>query len=76
MQPNAARIVEEIEDYGEGRCRICGWTLAADRANGCVDGDCSYRPTQSSDEWHKIVRRREHFERVDSAALDAAEGKK
>lgn len=65
---------EEIEDYGPGRCRICGWPLAADRANGCVDGNCAYRPTQGGEVWHKIVRRREHFERLDRAAKGANRG--
>lgn len=26
------------------RCRVCGWTLAASIAEGCVPGNCSRRP--------------------------------
>lgn len=28
----------------EKRCTVCGWTLAAARESGCVEGDCSQRP--------------------------------
>lgn len=28
----------------ENRCAICGWPLAASINNGCVRGNCSYRP--------------------------------
>ena len=27
----------------EKRCDRCGWPLAESRAEGCVEGDCSYR---------------------------------
>jgi len=40
------------------RCIICGWPLASRREDGCVPGDCSYRPREGSDEWVRIQRRR------------------
>lgn len=49
---------EQPPSYGPGRCEICGWPLATDRNHGCVPGDCSYRPTQGSEEWRRIKARR------------------
>lgn len=40
-------------------CEVCGWTLAESREKGCVQGDCSYRPTDGTDEWFRIRARRE-----------------
>lgn len=54
---------QPIEDYGLDRCDVCGWSLAVSRDLGCVKGDCSYRPSEGSEEWHRIKARR--------AALDA-----
>jgi hypothetical protein len=61
-------------DYGPRRCRICGWHLALDRKDGCVAGDCSYRPAQGSDEWSVICLRRRHFQQVDMTAREADRG--
>lgn len=44
---------------GPDRCEVCDWPLAESREKGCVPGDCSYRPEQGSDEWHRIRARRE-----------------
>jgi len=43
------------------RCGVCGWTLAESRDNGCVAGDCSYRPEEGSDEWCRIRRKRDEI---------------
>ena len=40
------------------RCQVCDWPLAESADNGCVTGNCSYRPEQGSPEWHRIERRR------------------
>lgn len=41
------------------RCPICCWPLAKRREEGCVLGDCSYRPDRGSPEWHRIQRNRQ-----------------
>jgi len=40
------------------RCRICDWPLAKSQAEGCIEGDCSYRPTPGTDEWKRCQRNR------------------
>lgn len=49
---------EEPPDYGPGRCEICGWTLKTDPKDGCVSGNCSYRPDIGSPEGIRIGERR------------------
>lgn len=39
------------------RCYVCGWPLAASRKQGCVAGDCSYRPLQGTPEHDRIKDR-------------------
>jgi len=41
------------------RCDVCGWPLAQRREDGCVPGDCAYRPHEGTDEWFRIKARRE-----------------
>lgn len=31
--------------WDSNRCRVCGWTLADSADEGCVEGNCSERPT-------------------------------
>lgn len=45
------------------RCDVCGWPLASDEKDGCVPGNCSYRPAQGSTEWHRIRARRDELKR-------------
>lgn len=40
------------------RCAICDWPIAKSREEGCVPGDCSYRPDPGSPEWSRIQTRR------------------
>lgn len=47
---------EAVRD--KSRCQICDWPLAASRDEGCVEGDCSYRPTPGSPEYYRIEARR------------------
>lgn len=47
--------------YGEGRCEVCGWTLAATVTLGCVPGNCSLKPHEGSDEYRRIQRRRKEL---------------
>lgn len=65
------RMTHPHEDFGDGdledapapteqerRCEVCGWSLAASRDEGCVEGDCSYRPFPGGTEWLRIQSRR------------------
>ncbi len=40
------------------RCEVCGYALAASLEDGCVPGNCSYRPTIGTAEYHRIMRKR------------------
>lgn len=48
------------------RCEVCNWPLAASVAEGCVPGNCSYRPDPDSDEGRWIQQRREELRRAPS----------
>lgn len=50
------------------RCEVCGWPLAESREKGCVDGDCSYRPADGTDEGRRIHARRAMLAALDSGA--------
>lgn len=43
------------------RCEICGWTLAKSVDDGCVPGNCSYRPEPGTDEYERIQKRRKEL---------------
>lgn len=40
------------------RCEVCDWPLAKTLAEGCVPGNCGYRPDRGSDEYRRIQKRR------------------
>lgn len=40
------------------RCLICGWPLADRVEDGCVPGNCSYRPVEGTVEYERIQKRR------------------
>jgi hypothetical protein len=40
------------------RCEICDWRLTKSAKEGCVAGNCLYRPEQGSDEYRRIEGRR------------------
>jgi hypothetical protein len=42
----------------QGRCIICGWTLAATKNEGCVPGNCSYRPTKRAHDYFQGIDRK------------------
>lgn len=58
------RVLAEILDlvphneYEENRCQVCGWPLSASPDQGCVPGNCCYRPGDHSDEWPRLKRQR------------------
>ncbi len=57
-EDEAHRIVIEHNASLPGRCEVCGWTLAKSGANGCVPGNCSYRPASDSPAGKRIDARR------------------
>jgi len=51
----------EIE-IGKDRCPICGWPLAESSNEGCVIGNCSYRPGDNrGDEKRNLQERGERW---------------
>jgi hypothetical protein len=51
-------------------CEICDWPLAESAANGCVPGNCSYRPEEHSQEWRRILERKSKLKSAASLKLD------
>lgn len=49
--------LEQMVHYAViGRCMACGWPLKNEPENGCVQGNCSFRPHESGVEypgWHR-----------------------
>lgn len=45
-------------DFAAGRCQICGWVLRSKMEDGCTAESCSYRPSDRSEEWRSLDRRR------------------
>jgi len=52
-------LVEMLRSAAEGRCMVCGWPLAQTVHRGCVPGNCSFRPDQSSREYARWRQRTE-----------------
>lgn len=40
------------------RCPFCDWPMALKPKDGCVPGNCSFRPREGSPEWKHIQERR------------------
>lgn len=47
------------EPVQAGRCEVCDWPLKSDFREGCVPGNCSFRPREGSAEDIRIQERRE-----------------
>lgn len=43
------------------RCPICDWPMAETRDDGCVEGDCSYRPREGSEDWNRMQQRKKEL---------------
>jgi hypothetical protein len=57
------RVAAAEIEVGKDRCPICAWPLAATMEQGCVIGNCSYRPgDHREDELRNLKKRREHWE--------------
>lgn len=54
-----ARRAKELEE--SRKCPVCDWTFAKSANEGCVPGNCSYRPYEGSAEWWRIKKRRDEL---------------
>jgi hypothetical protein len=54
--------------FPDDRCQVCGWPLAQCRDQGCVAGDCSFRPQEGTESYRITqLRRKALAERADPA---------
>jgi hypothetical protein len=44
------------------RCPICSWPLAVSAKNGCVIGNCSYKPERGTEEYARVERNRQQYD--------------
>lgn len=54
----------------KNRCLVCGWPLVSKQEDGCIPGDCSYRPQEPAEQ-AKIDARRQQILRVRDAVKAA-----
>lgn len=47
----------------DGRCPICRWPLAPRMEDGCIPGNCSYRPDDPSEQ-RVVKRRRDEYAKI------------
>jgi hypothetical protein len=40
------------------RCPVCDWLMAPSLDEGCVPGNCCYRPTEGSSEYRRVEERK------------------
>lgn len=56
-----ARTDDEEIAAANPTCPICDWPLRQSVDEGCVVGNCSYRPEQGSPEYHRIQQRKQRL---------------
>lgn len=47
----ATTLLEMVGFAANGRCMACGWPLAESADKGCVQGNCSFRPSERDTEY-------------------------
>jgi len=57
----AEEVPALFKDSKVPRCLICDFPLASAIEDGCVPGNCSYRPPKGTAEYQRIQRRREEL---------------
>lgn len=67
VDPEAADSPTIAEDAGVPRCEICDWPLSADVKDGCVPGNCCYRPVGEVERARIAARRAEVAARTPAA---------
>lgn len=50
-------LLEMIGFAATGRCMACGWPLKASADQGCVQGNCSFRPGEHNPEYPRWWQR-------------------
>lgn len=56
------------KDWRKGNlCPICDWPMASSWEEGCVPGNCSYRPDYGTPEYSRIQKRREALARLNAS---------
>ena len=56
-QSPAAKDDEDRASAARPRCFICGWTMAERMEDGCVPGNCSFRPRDHSQDMERVRAR-------------------
>jgi hypothetical protein len=54
--PEVVDLRDMVNLAVNGKCMACGWPLAESQDKGCMQGNCSYRPHESSPDyagWHR-----------------------
>lgn len=65
-------VADRVERWlAMGNCGACGWSLAKTAAEGCVAGDCSYRPDDPEEKRHRKACL-EYLERRDRDGIKKA----
>ncbi len=57
LESNVGRVRRDL-GRARGDCEVCGWPLASAASEGCVPGNCCYRPREGTDEYRRIEARR------------------
>ena len=55
------------------RCEVCDWPLRERKEDGCVKGNCSFRPDVGSDDHKRIQKRRAELDAAKALEGQAAE---
>jgi hypothetical protein len=55
------------------RCEVCDWPLRERKEDGCVKGNCSFRPDVGSDDHKRIQKRRAELDAAKAPAVDESE---
>jgi hypothetical protein len=50
-------LLEMVGFAAKGRCMACGWPVKASPVEGCVQGNCSFRPGEHSEEYQRWWQR-------------------
>lgn len=51
------------------RCPVCDWLMAPSADEGCVPGNCCYRPEYGSPEYRQIQERRRELQEQEGRSL-------
>jgi len=70
LRGRLAALEELVRDASAGCCMTCSWPLAKEPEDGCVPGNCSYRPSPECHDYQRVVARREALASVPKEASD------